>query len=236
MPYNIWIFPLLSGYYFINNFVYYKYRFQRVDSQRLIFHSIIAGIFSFILIYGLRLFLELFFSNKIQLVHDWIYGNFIIERQPLLMTSTLGFLIVIALVKITNKILEKCDYFKLKKPVEHAVDKYGDEIEQLFKYSFLDKSLVQITLKNEKVYVGYASEILPPKQTNFLKLIPVISGYREPITKQITFNTEYLEVLNLIESDPEKYQSINLDIIIKQDEILIANIFDIDIYQKFSNS
>lgn len=140
MPYNLWILPLVSGYFFITNYDYYKYEYQRLNSKRLIFHSIITGILLFLFVY---------------------------------------------------------------------------------------------TLKNNKVYVGFTEEIPPPHETNYLKIIPIVSGYRDSETKQITFTTEYYNALDYYGKNPEKYNNFDMDIIIKQNEILTAGIFDSDIYEQF---
>jgi len=44
MPYNILILPLCGGYFVLLNFVMFKYKYQRLSSQRLLFTSIIAAV------------------------------------------------------------------------------------------------------------------------------------------------------------------------------------------------
>ncbi|MNR60785.1 hypothetical protein D3C85_1823570 [compost metagenome] len=50
------------------------------------------------------------------------------------------------------------------------------------------------------------------------------------------FNTEYYKAILLYQSDEEKYNSFEMDLTIKQDEILIANVFDYDVYKEFEES
>ena len=95
--------------------------------------------------------------------------------------------------------------------------------------------MIQITLKSNKVYVGFVEYIPPPKESNYLKIIPLISGYRNDKTKKIKFNTEYYKAILLYQSDEAKYKSFEMDLTIKQDEILIANVFDYDVYKEFEN-
>lgn len=117
-----------------------------------------------------------------------------------------------------------------------AVDKNGDEIEKLFKQSVDEALFIQITLKTDKVYIGY-SEIIPiPQKTNYLTLTPILSGYRYE-KKQLHITTDYFivvdEFLKKLDNN-EKSVTLNKDVIIKQDEILTASIYKQNIFDKFN--
>lgn len=96
---------------------------------------------------------------------------------------------------------------------------------------------MQITLKNGKVYIGFCEIIPIPQKTNFLTLSPVLSGYRESESKKLIITTDYFNViekyLKKIE-EPNSQVSLNTDIIIKQDEILTANIYEQEIFDMFN--
>ncbi len=141
MPYNLWIFPLLSGYYLIKHYIYFKYKFQRLDSQSLLFYSIIYGIIIFILSYLLRILINLIFPSIIPFIFDLLY-QLPIKKQDFLWTSLSTFILTLLIVKVLNKIFHYFDYFTWKRPVEKAVDNFGDEIEKLFKQSFIDQLLM----------------------------------------------------------------------------------------------
>ena len=34
MPESLWLFPILSGYYFLTRYVYFKYKYDRIETQR----------------------------------------------------------------------------------------------------------------------------------------------------------------------------------------------------------
>ena len=232
MPYSLWILPLISGYFIINNYIYFKYQSQRLSSQRLIFQSIIAGIIAFLLLYAFRILLDWLFPNFIPAVYQTLY-QLPIREQDFLWTSIIGFIITIAGVRIINWVYKKFDYFNWKKPLEYAVDEFGDELEQMFKQSAINKQLLQITLKNNKVYVGFAEKIKAPKLSNYLSIVPIMSGYRDSETKEIKLTTDYFDALDYYSENPDKYESFDMDTIVKQDEILTAVVFDPDIYEKF---
>nr|WP_314867039.1 hypothetical protein [uncultured Flavobacterium sp.] len=235
MPDSLWLFPILSGYYFLTRYVYFKYKYDRIETQRLIFNSVITGSVLFFFTYLVRILLNFFWPTLIPFFYEILY-KLPIERQPLLWTFIFNFLAIFLLTHSLNGILKWCKYFNRQTPVEQAVDDLGDEIEQLFKKAAKEELLVQITLKSNKVYVGFVEYIPPPKESNYLKIIPLISGYRSNKTKKVKFNTDYYDAILLYQKEEEKYSSFEMDITIKQDEILIANIFDYDVYKAFEES
>jgi hypothetical protein len=235
MPESLWLFPILSGYYFLTRYVYLKYKYDRIETQRLIFNSIITGSVLFIITYFIRVIVSLKCPELINQFYKLLY-KLPIQKQPLLWTFVFNFIFIILFTHLLNKILKICDYFKKQTPVEQAVDDFGDEIEQLFKKAVKEELLIQITLKSNKVYVGFVEYIPPPKESNYLKIIPLISGYRNDETKKIKFNIDYYNAILLYQSNESKYESFEMDITIKQDEILIAHIFDNDVYKAFEES
>lgn len=234
MPESLWLFPILSGYYFLTRYVYFKYKYDRIETQRLVFNSVITGSILFFFTYLVRIILNYFKPTLIPSIHSFLY-KLPIEEQPLLWTFIFNFLFIFIFTHSLNRILVWCNYFKKQTPVEKAVDDFGDEIEQLFKKVAKEELLIQITLKSNKVYVGFVEYIPPPKESNYLKIIPLISGYRDDETKKVKFNTEYYKAILLYQSDEAKYKSFEMDLTIKQDEILIANVFDYDVYKEFEN-
>lgn len=235
MPESLWLFPILSGYYFLTRYVYLKYKYDRIETQRLIFNSVITGSILFMITYLIRVIISLKYPEVINFLHKLLY-QLPIQEQPLLWTFVFSFILIIVFTHLLNKILKGCDYFKKQTPVEKAVDDLGDEIERLFKKAAKEELLIQVTLKSNKVYVGFVKYIPPPKESNYLKIIPLVSGYRNDKTKKVKFNTEYYKAILLYESDEEKYNSFEMDITIKQDEILIAHIFDNEVYEAFEKS
>lgn len=143
------------------------------------------------------------------------------------------FILTLILVPIINKFLDYKKYFGKRTPVEKAVDDFGDEIEKLFKKAAKDELLIQVVLKSNTIYVGFVDYIPPPKESNYLKIIPLISGYVNNMNKKIVFNMEYYDAILLYQSNEEKYKNFEMDITIKQDEILMANVFDYDVYEAY---
>ena len=112
MPYNLWIFPLLSGFYFLIKYKYNTYKYQRLDSQILIFHSILYGIFIFLGVYLIRVILTFLFPTLIPTVYSILY-KLPIKEQDLLWTSLFCFSITVIIVESLNYIYEATSiYYK----------------------------------------------------------------------------------------------------------------------------
>lgn len=232
MPYNLFLLPLTAGYFFLVTFVFFKYKYQRLSSERLLFSSIITGIIIIGLTFLIRALSNLFFPTFIKSIFNFLYNLFPIREEPYLWTSVFCFTFVTLLTLIANKVI----IYRNGKSyiVSIAIDKEGDEIEQLFKTSAITGELMQITLKNNKVYIAF-TEILPePKRTNYLKITPVMSGYRDSETKELIITTEYFKILKIYTSDCPKFDIYDIDISIKQDEILSAGIYDQNVFNLFN--
>src|SRR5690242_6928345 len=200
-PYNLLILPLVGGYFVLSNLVFLKYRYQRLDTPRLLLNAILVGIIiSVISFYG-RVLVERQFPN----LYGWLCStlNYLpIERNEknrYLGTLLFGLLGIIILVGIINFLTWL--FIGYEKVISRALNKHGDELEQLFRDSVNNGQPVQITLKNEKVYLGLVEKIPEPKKTNYIVLLPLFSGYRDKETKQMVLTTSYAPIEELIQQE-----------------------------------
>lgn len=233
MPYNLLLLPVIVGYFILIYSHYFRYNTQRLTQNRIIFESVSVAVIIITLGFFLRTVVEYLFPKltsylilKLKIIP--------INKVDYLWTIVFCCLISIILVLITNAYL--LWKFKKSQLIGWAVDKNGDELEKLFKKSVNDASFIQVTLKNDKVYIGY-SEIIPiPQKTNYLTLTPILSGYRDD-KKQLHITTDYFlvidEFLNRLDNN-EELVTLNTDVIIKQDEILTAGIYEQAIFDKFN--
>ena len=217
----------------------FKYNIQRLSRERILFESILVGLISVVCGFGLRILIEfLLFPNLIPFLLEQL-NKLPIEKPLYFWTIVFSSLITLLSFIVINKLINI--YYSKDDPIIWAVNKNGDEIETLFKDSALKGFAIQVTLKNDKVYIGFCEETPIPKLTNYLKLSPILSGYREKETKQLITTTDYEEVVNEFIRDIEEKEGIDLekitlntDVIIKQDEILTAGIFEKKIFDKFN--
>ena len=95
--------------------------------------------------------------------------------------------------------------------------------------------MIQLTLKNDKSYVGWMKSLPIPTHSNYISILPVYSGYRTKDTKELVFTTQYLDVYASYIKDGDVLDIRDLTTqVIKIDEIVTANKFDQDMYDRFS--
>ena len=161
-PYNLLILPLVGGYFILSNFAYFKHKYQRLDTTRLLLNSILAGIIVGIASFALRSYIENYHPQLFKELNNLI--NYLPfkrdENNRYIGTLTYGLVAAISLTKIFNTIIWILGLYHHS--ISFAVSKHGDELEQLFRDSAKDAQLVQITLKNEKVYLGIVEKIPEP--------------------------------------------------------------------------
>lgn len=224
MPWNLLILPLVGGYYILTRSFIFKFKQQRLDRQRLIFESILLAVSLAILAYSLRLFF-LFFTPMYYLqFHDHLP-----LKIPFLGTSLLSLVIGVAFSEKGNKLLDKEKYIK------RAIKLVGNEFELMLKSSFSDGQLIQITLKNDKIYIGWVKELPIPSISNYIRIIPAISGFRNQ-ERETFLTTHYLSVYSeyIKEGRITHISELNVDLIISNSEIISDSYFDLEMYEKFN--
>lgn len=232
MPYNLLLLPVIVGYFILIYSHYFKHNTQRLAQNRIIFESVSVALIILTIGFLLRTAVECVFPKLIPCIVSFL-KIIPINKVDYLWTVVFSCAISIIFVLLTNLYL--LWKFKKSQLIGWAVDKNGDELEKLFKKSVDEALFIQITLKNDKVYIGY-SEIIPiPQKTNYLTLTPILSGYRDD-KKQLHITTDYFAVVDeFIEGiDENKSITLNTDVIIKQDEILTAGIYEQKIFDAFN--
>ncbi|MBC6399475.1 MAG: hypothetical protein GDA51_05740 [Ekhidna sp.] len=231
MEFNILILPLIGGYYFLSESYYFKFKYDRISDQRLIFSSAIAG-FVFLI--------PAFISN---IVLEALNGDCTVKPfasyfgldMSYLGTSILSFLYAFLGVKVPNKLIDnrekREEKSNRKNRVKKSIKKYGELLEIVLLDAFEEDKMVSITLKSNKVYVGWSIYIDEPDQNKkeYIQVVPTFSGYRDTDTKELYLTTEY----PLIDSDPQRTNK-DFIITIRRDEVVSINFFDIQLYDKFN--
>lgn len=217
MLYNILVIPLLSGYIFLTNCKAFTYSHKRLDRQRLIFHSAIAGLIflisAFVIISLLRVCFDEYLNEIRSLIHfkmDYLGTS--------LMTGFLSLSATILINFFTN------DLNQAKK----VVLKYGSELDRVLYQSSEEDTPLLLSLDNKKVYVCLFAATTEPG-ADYITVLPLFSGYRDPVTYQVTFVTNYLD-LYISEGDESDIPANHFDLILKLDSIVSATRFDPKIF------
>ncbi|TNE32592.1 hypothetical protein EP342_04810 [bacterium] len=102
--------------------------------------------------------------------------------------------------------------------------------------SYSNSKLIEISLNNDKFYIGWVKELPIPRISNQIRLIPVFSGYRNQ-EKKLIFTTQYLEVYSEIMTDKniKSYIEMDIDLVISVEKVISISYFDEEMYDKFNN-
>lgn len=76
----------------------------------------------------------------------------------------------------------------------------GNSLELLFDRAISNASMVLITLKSMKVYIGFVEATLDPSvPRKNVKILPYLSGYRDKDTHEVRFTTDYGPFLKILQ-------------------------------------
>lgn len=225
MPWNLLILPLAAGYLFLTNAYITKFKQQRLDKQRLVFESVLWGVLILLITYALRVFLE----NHYPQIFKGLYNLIPTQIHTAYLGTAMATLLVSAIGCLPNLILNK-EYF-----VKRAIKRVGNELELLLETSFSKRKFLQFTLDNDKVYIGFVKELPIPSVSNYVRIIPVLSGYRSSRQRRFKFTSEYLRVYSeyVVEGKVVDYTKLNVDLVISVDKIVTVSFFDFDMYRRF---
>jgi len=185
VPFNVLLLPLLAGYFFVAFCKRLKYYHQRIDRQKLIFNSALAGFIflalSFLIISSLK-YWGFFPEYIIGLEKEYKLPHFAI----MFFTLALSWLVTVAVNLFYNE----------TKALSLAIKHEGSEFEKLCLTSFeaFNNSqllLLSLHLKDRDVLIGTVTKLNEPKHSDFICILPSFKGYREESNKRVVL-TKYL--------------------------------------------
>lgn len=224
MPFNLLLFPLVGAYYILIRFKYLKYIQSRLESQRILLNAALIGIFLLAFTFIVRVFANHFFPEQINSVYALLP-----LKIPFIGTTLFSLFIAIVSTEVANLFLKR------EKAVKFSIDYIGNELELMMKSSFIKSMLLQFTLDNGKFYIGWVKELPKPSVSNYIRIIPAFSGYRDE-KKELVFTTQYLSVYAsyIEEGSVKDIDELNTDLVLQLNSIVSVSFFDIDMYQRFN--
>lgn len=129
-------------------------------------------------------------------------------------------------------------------PYLRAVRDRGDDIEYLLVRSVERTMPIQVTLSTRKVYIGDVVELIEPQnERKTLRLLPLLSGYRDEVDFSIVFTTSYTD-LYADALNPEAVASSgtvplkieDFEVVVQLRDIVSINLFDVDTYLRHSQN
>lgn len=224
MPWNFLILPLIAGYYLLTRSYYFRFKQQRLDTQRLIFESVLLSVGITIITYVIRVFIEHVSPSLIAFLY-----KFIPIKAPYVGTAIFTLLLAVFLAEVTNLFLNK------ERFVKKAIKGVGNEFERMLASSFTEGLLLQFTLDNDKFYIAWVKELPIPSISSYIRVIPAISGYRNE-EKELIFTSQYLSVYAeyVNEGRITDIEQLKIDLILDLKNIISVGYFDKEMYDRFN--
>jgi len=223
---NLLVLPLLGGYFFASSCNMTRASIKRIDGYRLFFQSALWGVLFLAVGYAISYFGCIRYSNSVSRFHDFLPIQHIGKS---IIALLLG-LIVPLLINI---------FYRREMWVKREILKYGDHFDELLMRAFEEEKLIQISMLNGKVYVGRALQAFEPvSEYEYIKILPVQSGFRHPVEHKVTFTANYTKAyqLHLNSENAKNAREINNDrgIVLTVSQIVSADLFDQDLYNAFN--
>jgi hypothetical protein len=224
LPLNLLIFPLVGGYYITTRLEASKFISQRLTSQSIFFNAVLIGIPLMVISLVITTLLTHILPEKV----SWIKLNIFPLKDDYFGTCFLSVLIAFCYTKFKNWKADEAGF------ILKAIDEIGNELELLVAHSFKESKLIQLTLKNDKIYIGWAEVLPKPSHNQYIQLIPLFSGFRDE-RKELVITTNYSLVYSeLIQKGKIRdIQEVKMNLVVMANEIVSASMFDFEIYESF---
>lgn len=227
--------PLLSGYIFSALFPPSKYHAAREDGHKLYFRTAFYGIFLFscsILVDSIILSTNPKWYSTVSEYLAYVSRSTLapyLQGDDSLMGLAWLNCICLSLSVLLGLLFNLSQKFKLW-CLKDAMK--NNDIEIIIFNAVLRGMPVSISMKNGKVYVGFIANTPDPKEERKdIRILPMLSGYRQPENKMLTFTTNYYDIYsNRSGFDPEDFE-----IAFPLFEVLSINLFDIKAYNEFQS-
>jgi hypothetical protein len=229
MPFNLLLLPLLGGYIFARKYYRTRYTALRSENHRLLFLSAQYGLLFLgvaATVRGIWTILRYLYPPLTIVNNIWhIFFPFDFSG-----TAILALLIGATSWKYFNRRVDN------DKEVDNPIREKGDPLEVLLKDAMRDTRPVLLTIKSGKVYVGTITATFSPAyDVQSIKIMPILSGYRDPKDQTVAFTTDYFSLLTQIhEQDPSVSDKDRLDLgtVIPVNEIRSIGIFSLPAYKR----
>jgi hypothetical protein len=238
MPYNLFLLPLLGGFVLARRWNLTRFYALRAESYVTLLYASLAG--AVLLLIARALLLAI--TSLLDLSPTGTHFVAIFDREwhnavPFRFSgvASLAFILGVTLWWPLNRIPR----FEEKLIIKRIISLYGDPFVQLSEKALYRGKLLLVTLKSEKVYVGFVTYTVFTTHPGFpircIRILPFVSGYRDD-KKRVEFTTFYEEATasaknhedealpNLTEED--------FEITIPIDDIVSATLFSPKVYYK----
>jgi len=110
--------------------------------------------------------------------------------------------------------------------LRHAIK--NNDFEKLIAHSVYTNLPILFTLDSGKVYVGWpVSAPNPTRERRSIRILPILSGYRQKDQHTVTFTTNYYSVLN---NESNTASLDDFEIVIPTEHLTVCHAFDLELY------
>ena len=234
--------PLLAGYAFSVSWAGSRYHIAREQGYHLYFRTAIYGILLSLIASLIHLYLVSQHPEFLSGLKN-ILDGFTPQRTDIKATTVA--VISIATMTLTIGLLlgHVLNLLPFSRRLLLHVAIRNDDFERLVLRALRKLMPICVSMSNGKVYVGYVvSTIDPAVGRTALRILPLLSGYRDKDNCSTHFNTSYHEIYEQISDDDNDYENKKLNHLQVSDfekvlpfnEIQSSHLFDIVAYQHFT--
>lgn len=213
MNLGLFIVPALAGYWLLDQTCLWQYQLRRESGYSLFFKSAIAGLVLVGTAHGLWVVLEGLCPSI-----EAVAGIVPFEHSGTVMLTAM---FAVVAPPILNRI------FNGNKLAKRTSLTNGDLVEWLVQDSLDHQTLVEISMKSGKSYIGLATHSgVSTSGPTDIALIPFASGYRDSESHILTMTTYYTDTLAEYKGDVDDFQ-----IVVPRAEIASARKFMPGVWQ-----
>jgi hypothetical protein len=237
VPFNLLLLPLIGGFVLLAHWNFTLYFAKRLDKERLLLYSSLAGAILLGLSFGTSILIASqpslpLFGLLLKLRHWWAFHTPPFEYSGI---AAFAFALGVLGPFVLNRTPLIRRFWTKEKQGDKAVRDYGSPLEQLLLKALKEEKNVMVSLSNGKVYIGRVATSLAPEDDTSFYLLPNKSGYREGEKQRLELTTHYDEAYTKIlagEADGENIIS-DFGVVIPVKDIVSATLFRGDIYAKY---
>lgn len=125
--------------------------------------------------------------------------------------------------------------FSKRAAVKRAIHALNSDLDILLLRAMETNMPISVTLGHGKVYVGYVTgSIEPGEKREMLRILPLVSGYRDGDAMKLKFTTWYVSVYQQFNDQKLSHLRPELfEIVLPLSEVKSVNLFDIHAYNAF---
>lgn len=173
-------------------------------------------------------------SNQKAIVGSPLALGYRIDLTWLLQLYRCALLVIYWLRKLLEIRHDWYGYAKMYQ-IRNAIYDFNSEVEIMLLRA-LEYTMPVFVTTPSKVYVGYVmGSIEAESKRESLRILPVISGYREEPTRKVVFTTSYMDIYGKFNTDQtlEHLRFELFEVVISADDIKTISLFDVKAYLAF---